>query len=176
MSTLNDNSVKFKIVDKRLGSIYPLPSYTKEGDAGIDLRAMSDGDISLLENETLIVSCGIAVEMPSNMVGLIVPRSGLGSKGLVIKNTVGVIDSNYRGEIKLALTYTGVGVGDRYSSVKEVNYVTIGDYTHSYFTINEGDRVAQLLFMPIHTANILFVDELSTSNRGDNGFNSSGVK
>lgn len=161
-----NNIVKYKILDNRIGTTFEFPNYGKKGNAGIDLRAMLDTpSIILNKNKFLKIKTGIAIEMPETMVGLIIPRSGLGVKGLNIMNTIGIIDSNYRGELVLSV---------KYQPLEEQNSNDL--IVNDHYTINVGDRLCQLLFMPVYTVNLLKVEDLSISNRNDSGFGSSGVK
>ena len=122
--------LNIKILDPRLGSEFPLPSYETAGSAAMDLRALFDGDKLVLEpRETCLVGTGLAIYIGDpNYCGLILPRSGLGHKhGLILGNSVGLIDSDYQGELKISLFNRG----------------------RAAFTINNGDRVAQLLISPV---------------------------
>lgn len=135
----------------------PTPTYATSGSAGIDLCAMLDScDPScgfLLEPEDCeFINTGIAVSIPKGYVGLIMPRSGLGTKGLVLGNLTGVIDSDYRGEIILQLW----------------------NRSNAPITINNLDRVAQMLIVPVAQPVIEVVDELDITERGDKGFGSTG--
>ena len=127
------------------------PAYAKPGDAGADLSATSD--ITLAPGERALVGTGVAVAIPEGLVGLVHPRSGLAARhGLSIVNAPGTIDSGYRGEIL-------------------VNLVNLGQHPVS---VNAGDRIAQLLIMPVLQAQFLPVDSLPDSVRGDTGHGSSG--
>jgi len=158
------NTVKYKILDPRLGSEFELPNYGKNGNAGIDLRAMISKPIQLKRGSYVKVKTGLSVEMPSNMVGIILPRSGTGIKGLTIMNTVGVIDSNYRGELLLSLKY------------EPFNEQGADEIIPDSYLINVGDRICQILFMPIYTVDLLQVNQLNDSIRNSNGFGSSGLQ
>ena len=126
----------------------------KEGDCGYDLRSVLQDPITLDPNETYVVPTGISVAMPNGLGGFVFPRSGLGCKGLVLRNLTGVIDSSYRGEIKVCLWNT----------------------SSSPITINPYDRIAQLVFMPYITPVLTAVTSLPESERGEGGFGSSGIK
>lgn len=155
-------NIDMKILDSRLGTEFPIPTYAKEGDAGIDLRAMIDSPIHLYPGDEVVINSGIAVNMKdSGIMGLVTPRSGLGTKGLVISNTVGIIDSGYIGEIKLSM------LNRKIRGVDSDNFPIL---------INPGDRIAQLIFLPIVRAEFNIVDDLGTTERGEGGFNSSGIK
>jgi dUTP pyrophosphatase len=121
------------------------------GDAGVDLASVED--LVLQEGERALVATGIAVAIPHGYGGFVQPRSGLASKfGITLTNSPGLIDSNYRGEIKVILQNTG----------------------HADFEIKSGDRIAQLVIMPVEQAEFDLVDELPGSDRGEGGFGSSG--
>lgn len=132
----------------------PTPTYATDGSAGIDLCVVLQGvvDIVLEEGELLLFHTGIAVAIPKGYVGLIVPRSGLGTKGIVLGNLTGVIDSDYRGEIMLQLW----------------------NRSDQPQTINHLDRVAQMLIVPVAQPRIEVVDELDSTERGEGGFGSTG--
>lgn len=136
---------------KKLVEQAVIPSYSKEGDAGLDLTAVSvnttdNGDYGFIEYDT-----GLAVEIPEGYVGLVYPRSSISKTGLILANSIGVIDSNYRGSIKCRF--------------KAIPNSTI---------YNVGDRIAQLIIQPIPNIEFEVVDELSDTTRGDDGFGSSG--
>lgn len=126
----------------------------KDGDCGYDLRCVLQDPVSLDPNETLVVPTGVSIAMPDGVGGFVFPRSGLGCKGLVLRNLTGVIDSSYRGEIKVCLWNT----------------------SSSRMTIEPYDRIAQLVFMPYLTPTLVTVDRLPDSDRGDGGFGSTGTK
>ena len=126
----------------------------KEGDCGFDLRCVLQDSITLEPNETYVVPTGVSIAMPNGVGGFVYPRSGLGCKGLVLRNLTGVIDSNYRGEIKVCLWNT----------------------SSTPITIQPYDRIAQLVFLPYITPALKAVDTLPSSERGEGGFGSTGVK
>lgn len=129
-----------------------VPDYAHEGDAGLDLRAVED--VTVPAAWTTMVRTGLHVEIPDGCVGLVFPRSGLGSKGITLKNAVGVIDSGYRGEVLAAVWNT-----------------TLED-----FEIRRGDRICQLVVMPYMPCEVEEVYSLSDSERGEDGYGSTGVK
>ena len=133
-----------------------VPSYAHEGDAGMDLCATRD--VTLRPGESAMVGSGIAIQLPRGFAGFVHARSGLGSKGLVIKHSTGVIDSGYRDEIKLVLFNN--------------NPIT-SDHT---FNIKKGDRVAQLVIQHVACATMVEVDSLEETERGTGGFGSSGIR
>lgn len=133
-----------------------IPYYATPGSAGIDLCAMLEEDsIGLNPNQTMLIKTGIKMAIPQGMVGMIYPRSGLGAnKGLILANGTGVIDSDYRGEVMVAI------------------------WNRSMRTqfIHHKDRIAQMVFMPVERLPIEVVDELDDTVRGSGGFGSTGVK
>lgn len=133
-----------------------LPKYETEGSAGLDLRACIDETITLNPGDTCLLSSGIAIHLEDNNVaGMILPRSGLGHKhGIVLGNLVGLIDSDYQGEIKLSLWNRGI----------------------EPFTIQPMDRVAQLVVVPILKPVFILVDDFLKTKRSENGFGSTGTK
>lgn len=138
---------------KRLDPGLPLPAYQREGDAGLDLH--SAADVTIGPGERTVVGTGITVAIPSGYVGLTTPRSGLAATaGLSIVNTPGVVDSGYRGEIKLILVNLDLS---------------------EKIEIRRGERVAQLLVVPVAVAEVIEVDELPSTERGEGGLGSTGV-
>lgn len=145
--------VKIKRIADENGAKPPMPSYATGGSAGMDLRAFCDGDITIAPGSLVVVPTGVAVELPSGTVGIVAARSGLGVKhGITLSNGIGVIDSDYRGEIRVGLC----NVSDK------------------PYTIHPGDRIAQLLVMPVVAACLVEAEELSPSERGEGGFGSTG--
>ena len=133
-----------------------VPSYAHEGDAGMDLCATRD--VTLRPGESAMVGSGIAIQLPRGFAGFVYARSGLGSKGLVIKHSTGVIDSGYRDEIKLVLFNNNPITSDR------------------VFHVKKGDRVAQLVIQHVACATMVEVDSLEETERGTGGFGSSGIR
>ena len=146
--------VQVKILDKRIGKTLEMPQYATVGSAGLDLRVCCDSPIQLAPKETQLLATGIAIYIKDpNLAAVILPRSGLGHKhGIVLGNLVGLIDSDYQGELK----------------------VSCWNRSDDYFTINPGDRIAQLVFLPIVRADFQIVDEFIATERSDGGFGSSG--
>lgn len=143
--------MNIEILDSRHGSIWPEPTRETTGSAGIDLRVTQD--TKLLPGETKMANSGLAVALPDGHVGYVMPRSGMGHKrGLVLGNTVGVIDPDYRGEIKMSL----------WNRSNEVIF------------LDAGDRVAQLVVQPISLVDIELVDDIGDTERGSGGFGSTG--
>lgn len=135
------------------------PSYAKAGDAGLDLTATSIN----VTNNFVEYGTGIAIEIPEGHVGLMIPRSSVTKTGLIMKNSVGVIDSGYRGELRARYTISMmVGLPEALENTKE------------QFLYNVGERVAQLIIVPIPTIELQQVEELSTSDRGTGGYGHSG--
>ncbi|MGG0755450.1 dUTP diphosphatase [Brevibacillus laterosporus] len=138
-----------------IGTDIPLPHYATAGSAGLDLAACIEQEITIAPGERAKIPTGIAVQMPdASMVGLVFPRSGNAFKhGISLTNAVGVIDSDYTGEIQVLLQNLD---------------------TTEPFVVRKGDRVAQLLFMPVTQARLEIVDELEKTERGAGGFGSTG--
>jgi dUTP pyrophosphatase len=138
---------------RRLDPDLPLPSYAHEGDAGLDLYAAQD--VTIPPGERTVVGTGIAVAIPAGFVGLGVPRSGLAVRtGLSMVNTPGIIDSGYRGEIRIVL---------------------INHDLDETIELKRGERIGQLVVMPVANVDVIEVEELSTSARGEGGFGSTGI-
>lgn len=140
---------------KKLNEKAVIPAYGSEYAAGADLYACLEGELTIQPHETAVIPTGIALELPVGYAGLIYARSGLATKkGLAPANKVGVVDCDYRGEVKVAL--------HNHSGVAQ--------------TVSAGERVAQLVITPYITANFCEVDELSQTVRGAGGFGSTGSK
>lgn len=149
-------NAEIKILDKRLGTQFPLPSYATSGSAGIDIRAMLDSPVTLKPGETIMTQSGFCVYIKDpSIVGIVYPRSGLGYKhGIVLANLVGVIDSDYQGPLM----------------------VPLWNRSNEAYTIEPGDRIAQLVFERTLHADLSIVDEFQgNSERGTGGFGSTGV-
>ena len=132
------------------------PTYAHDGDAGMDLCATRD--VTLRPGESAMVGSGIAIQLPRGFAGFVHARSGLGSKGLVIKHSTGVIDSGYRDEIKLVLFNNNPITSDR------------------TFHVRKGDRVAQLVIQHVACATMVEAESLEDTERGTGGFGSSGIR
>lgn len=137
------------------------PHTPLDGSAGIDLYN-NDKDITIYEGQSYKINTKTSMEIPAGYVGLVFPRSGLGFKGLDLINSVGVIDENYRGEIMVKVILHPKGHSTMYS--------------RNSMTIKVGERFAQIVIVPYHTAKLNFVKELSETNRGTDGLGSSGTK
>ncbi len=148
--------IELKILDSRIGSQFPLPSYATPGSAGMDLRAMLETDLVIQPGETKLIPTGIAVHVADpSLAAVILPRSGLGHKhGIVLGNLVGLIDSDYQGPLM----------------------VSCWNRSTEPFTIEIGDRLAQLVFVPVVQAQLKLVDEFDNSERGEGGFGHSGTR
>lgn len=147
-------NVQLKILDPRIGAEFPLPHYATDGSAGMDLRACIDGPLSLSPGDTQLIPTGIAVHMEdTGMAAVILPRSGLGHKhGIVLGNLVGLIDSDYQGQILVSCWNRG----------------------REAFEIQVGERIAQLVFVPILQVQFDVVEQFTDSVRGAGGFGHSG--
>jgi dUTP pyrophosphatase len=148
--------IALKILDARLGNSIPLPETATLGSAGMDLRAALEQPLTLAPGESALVPSGIALHIADpGWCALIVPRSGLGHKhGLVMGNLVGVIDADYQGPLMISCWNRGA---------------------HPY-TIEVGDRIAQLLLVPVAQARLNIVTEFVATERGDGGFGSTGIR
>lgn len=146
--------VQLRILDSRIGSEYPLPQYATEGSAGVDLRAMLDTAIELKPGDTHLIPTGIAIYLANPAyAAVILPRSGLGHKhGIVLGNLVGLIDSDYQGQLLVSCWNRG----------------------QTTFTINPGERIAQLVVVPVAQVQFDVVNEFVATQRGEGGFGSSG--
>lgn len=147
-------NIQLKILDPRLGSDFPLPTYATEGSAGLDLRACLDETLELQPGETELIPTGIALHIADpGLAALLLPRSGLGHKhGIVLGNLVGLIDSDYQGQI----------------------FVSCWNRGQERFMIEPGERIAQLVLVPVVQAQFDVVDEFDLSQRGEGGFGHSG--
>ena len=147
--------IEVKILDKRIGQDIPLPHYATSGSAGMDLRACLKEPLRLGPGETYLVPTGIAIHIGDpNLAATILPRSGLGHRhGIVLGNLVGLIDSDYQGQL----------------------YVSCWNRSDKPFIIDIGERIAQLVIVPVMRAEFAVVDEFTTSERGEDGFGSSGT-
>ena len=148
------NPVQIKILDPRLGTEFSLPDYATAGSAGMDLRACLDEAVTISPGETRLIPTGFAMHMEnSGMAAVILPRSGLGHKhGIVLGNLVGLIDSDYQGQV----------------------FVSCWNRSTSPFTVEPGDRIAQLVFVPVVLADWEIVQEFDASDRGGGGFGHTG--
>jgi len=146
--------IQLKILDDRIGKTIPLPAHATEGSAGMDLRACIDENITLNPGDTKLIPTGLAIHIEDpGLAATILPRSGLGHKhGIVLGNLVGLIDSDYQGQL----------------------FVSCWNRGNNSFTIEEGDRIAQLVFVPVVQADFEVVEDFDSSERGAGGFGHSG--
>ncbi|MCL4119260.1 UNVERIFIED_CONTAM: hypothetical protein GTU68_060411 [Idotea baltica] len=144
------------ILDDRLGSEFPLPQYATPGSAGLDLRALPKKDIVLEPGQTQLIPTGLAIHINDpSLAAMILPRSGLGHKhGIVLGNLVGLIDSDYQGELMVSCWNRG----------------------STTFTINVGERIAQLILVPVVQASFDIKMQFTKSERGEGGFGHTGRK
>ncbi|WP_417763512.1 dUTP diphosphatase [Shewanella sp.] len=149
--------IEVKILDRRIGDEFPLPAYATSGSAGMDLRAMiDDASITVAPGQTILIPTGIAIHVADpSLAAVILPRSGLGHKnGIVLGNLVGLIDSDYQGPLM----------------------VSCWNRSSEPFTLKAGDRLAQLVFVPVVQAQFNVVEEFDSSERGEGGFGHSGTR
>jgi dUTP pyrophosphatase len=148
--------IELKIIDSRIGSEFPLPAYATPGSAGMDLRAMIDTAMVIEPSQTVLIPTGIAIHVADpGLAAVILPRSGMGHKhGIVLGNLVGLIDSDYQGQLM----------------------VSCWNRSDKPFTLEIGDRLAQLMFVPVVQTTFTVVDEFNSSDRGEGGFGHSGTK
>lgn len=146
--------VELKVLDARLGREFPIPDYATAHSAGMDLRAMCDGPLELAPGEAQLVPTGMAIHIGDpGLCAMILPRSGLGHKhGIVLGNLVGLIDADYQGSLQ----------------------ISVWNRSDVAFTIQPGDRVAQLVIVPVRRADFEIVDDFAASQRGEGGFGSTG--
>ncbi len=148
------HNLQVKCLDPRLGKEIPMPAYATDGSAGLDLRACLDAPLVLKAGQTTLIKTGLAIYIADpNLAAMILPRSGLGHKhGIVLGNLVGLIDSDYQGELM----------------------VSCWNRSSQDFSIEIGERIAQLVLVPIVQAQFKLVDEFTQSQRGEGGFGHSG--
>jgi dUTP pyrophosphatase len=147
-------AIELKILDPRIGTEIPLPTYATEGSAGLDLRACLEQTLAIQPGETHLIPTGIAIHIADpNLAAVILPRSGLGHKhGVVLGNLVGLIDSDYQGQL----------------------FISCWNRSAQAFTIESGDRIAQLVVVPVVQAQFQIVDEFHSSDRAEGGFGHTG--
>ncbi|MGH1540601.1 MAG: dUTP diphosphatase [Arenicella sp.] len=149
-------TVQVKILDKRIGDTIALPEYATEGSAGLDLRACTETSITIEPGETQLIPTGLSVYLADpNFAAMLLPRSGLGHKhGIVLGNLVGLIDADYQGPLMVSLWNRGDTV----------------------FNIDVGDRIAQMIVVPVVQCDFNIVEEFDESARASGGFGHTGVK
>ena len=147
-------SIALKILDQRIGTVFPLPGYATEESAGLDLRACIDEPLTVDPGQCVLIPTGIAIHIADpGIAATLLPRSGLGHKhGLVLGNLVGLIDSDYQGPLM----------------------VSCWNRSTDSYTIAEGERIAQMVFVPIVRARFDIVQDFAPSTRGEGGFGHSG--
>ena len=147
-------SIQLKILDARIGNEYPLPEYATDGSAGIDMRACLDEPLEVRAGDTHLLPTGIAIHIGDPaLAAVLLPRSGLGHKhGIVLGNLVGLIDADYQGQV----------------------FVSCWNRSRQSFTIQPGERIAQMVFIPIVRAHLEVVESFQESARGAGGFGHSG--
>jgi dUTP pyrophosphatase len=148
------NELQLKILSPLIGDSIPMPTYSTKGSAGLDLRACMDMSLTLCPGETELINTGLSIYIENpEYAALILPRSGLGHKhGIVLGNLVGLIDSDYQGELMISCWNRG----------------------DSEFTISPGDRIAQLIIVPVIQTDFRIVKEFTETDRGTDGFGSTG--
>lgn len=147
-------SIDLKILDPRIGTEFPLPAYATPGSAGLDLRALLEQPLTLEPGQTELIPTGLAIHIGDpNLCATILPRSGLGHKhGIVLGNLVGLIDSDYQGQLMVSVWNRG----------------------QTTFVVEPGERMAQLVFVPVVQAEFNLVESFEESARGEGGFGHSG--
>ncbi len=148
-------SIELKILDPRVGESIPLPHYATDGSAGLDMRACIDDTIVVEPGATELIPTGLAIHIADNhLAAVLLPRSGLGHKhGLVLGNLTGLIDSDYQGQV----------------------FISCWNRGHEPYSIEPGERIAQMVFVPVEQVRFQVVDEFDRSDRGDGGFGHSGT-
>jgi dUTP pyrophosphatase len=146
--------LKVRVLDARIGSTWPLPVYATAGSAGLDLRAVIDSPLDLAPGATTLIPTGMAIHIDNpGYAAMILPRSGLGHKhGIVLGNLVGLIDSDYQGQLMVSCWNRG----------------------QAAFTIQPGERIAQLIIVPVAQVELRVVDDFAATHRGAGGFGHSG--
>ncbi|MDT8282888.1 MAG: dUTP diphosphatase [Gammaproteobacteria bacterium] len=146
--------IQLKILDPRIGKTIPLPDYATDGSAGMDLRAALEKTTEIKPGETILIPTGISIYVEdNNMAAVVLPRSGLGHKhGIVLGNLVGLIDSDYQGQL----------------------FVSCWNRGNELFSIEVGDRIAQLVIVPVIQADFEVVEDFVSTDRGAGGFGHSG--
>lgn len=147
--------IELKIVDPRVGDTIPLPEYATSGSAGLDMRAVIDAPLTVAPGETTLVPTGLAIHISDpGLAAVLLPRSGLGHKhGLVLGNLTGLIDSDYQGQV----------------------YISCWNRGANSYEITPGERIAQMVFVPVEQVGFEIVEEFADSERGAGGFGHSGT-
>ena len=147
-------SIELKVLDPRVGEEYPLPHYATDGSAGLDMRACIDAPITVAPGETTLIPTGLAIHIGDpSLAAVLLPRSGLGHKhGLVLGNLTGLIDSDYQGQV----------------------FISCWNRGSAGYEIQPGERIAQMVFVPVAQVEFKVVEEFDDSARGAGGFGHSG--
>ncbi len=147
-------SIELKIMDSRIGDSIPLPHYATSGSAGLDMRACIDAALTVEPGETVLVPTGLAIHIgDADLAAVLLPRSGLGHKhGLVLGNLTGLIDSDYQGQV----------------------YISCWNRSNTAYEVQPGERIAQMVFVPVEQVQFDVVEEFDDSSRGEGGFGHSG--
>tara|TARA_B100001564_G_scaffold103494_1_gene85433 strand:- start:70 stop:537 length:468 start_codon:yes stop_codon:yes gene_type:complete len=147
-------SIQLKILDSKIGSSIPLPHIATDGSAGMDMRACIDEEVKVIPGETVLIPTGIAIYIADNkLAAVLLPRSGLGHKhGLVLGNLTGLIDSDYQGQI----------------------FISCWNRSSTSYSIKPGERIAQMVFVPVEQVEFDIVQEFKQTDRGEGGFGHSG--
>ena len=147
-------SIQLKILDSKIGSSIPLPHIATDGSAGMDMRACIDEEVKVTPGETVLIPTGIAIYIADNkLAAVLLPRSGLGHKhGLVLGNLTGLIDSDYQGQI----------------------FISCWNRSSTSYSIIPGERIAQMVFVPVEQVEFDIVQEFKQTDRGEGGFGHSG--
>ncbi|MDJ0916119.1 MAG: dUTP diphosphatase [Woeseiaceae bacterium] len=147
--------IELKILDSRIGDSIPMPHYATDGSAGLDMRACIDESITVSPGETVLVPTGLAIHIGDpGLAAVLLPRSGLGHKhGLVLGNLTGLIDSDYQGQV----------------------FISCWNRGQTAYDVQPGERIAQMVFIPVEQVAFDVVDEFDSSDRGEGGFGSSGT-
>ena len=146
--------IQLRVLDPRIGDTIPMPEYATAGAAGMDLRACVEAELEIAPGETHLIPTGMAIHIADpSLAAVILPRSGLGHKhGIVLGNLVGLIDSDYQGQV----------------------FVSCWNRGTDSFTIHVGERIAQLVFVPVVQADFEVVDDFESSHRAEGGFGHTG--
>ena len=147
--------IELKILDPRLGGSIPLPHYATDGSAGLDMRACIDEPVTVEPGETELIPTGLAIHIGDpGLAAVLLPRSGLGHKhGLVLGNLTGLIDSDYQGQV----------------------FISCWNRGSKAYEVSPGERIAQMVFVPVEQVRFQVVEEFADSDRGDGGFGHSGT-
>jgi dUTP pyrophosphatase len=155
MISTTRRSLQVRVLDSRIGHEFPLPHYATPGSAGLDLRACLDAPLTLAPGQSELIPTGLAIHLDdAGFAAVLLPRSGLGHKhGIVLGNLVGLIDSDYQGQVMVSCWNRG----------------------SAPFTIAPGERIAQMVIVPVVQVNLEIVEQFTESHRGAGGFGSSGT-